>query len=138
MEKMIFYNGEIITMDDHIPRTEAVFVENGFIKQVGNYKDMQSIEDGEIKKIDLKGKALLPGFIQICCEGPKDDYSKDEINKLSGEYLFSKGITTTAFATESIGKIYDIYEKNNAAKPDIVLYLDYEATDEKICIILQN
>src|SRR5574344_2062938 len=59
--KTIFYNGNIITLDNG--KTEqALCVENGIISKVGENKEIISDkENAEI--IDLDGKTIMPAFI---------------------------------------------------------------------------
>lgn len=60
----IFYNGDIITMAGKQPAyAEAVVESEGKIVFVGNFKEAQNRFGKETTLIDLKGKTLLPGFI---------------------------------------------------------------------------
>jgi len=60
--KKIYYNADVVTMDEALPNGEAVVVEDGKITFVGsNDEAMQYKEGAEL--VDLEGKALLPGFI---------------------------------------------------------------------------
>ncbi len=61
--KKIFYNGAIITMDECNPYVEALCIENGEIISLGLKKDILSMKENGDEIIDLKGKTLLPGFI---------------------------------------------------------------------------
>lgn len=61
----IFYNGHIYTMDPDLPWTEAVAVEGGRVMAVGNYSEMEDIKNEDTEVIDLDGKFMLPGFIDI-------------------------------------------------------------------------
>ena len=61
MEKIMFFNGDIITMEEKNDKVEAVLVENGIIKKVGNTKELE--KEKNIRKIDLQGKTLMPAFI---------------------------------------------------------------------------
>lgn len=59
----IFYNGDILTMEEDIPKyVEAVVIQNGKIVFVGSKSDAES-QFKDSRKTDLKGKTLLPGFI---------------------------------------------------------------------------
>ena len=64
----IFFNGCIRTLDNSEKVAEAVGIENGRIVFVGTDKEA---EDFSCKKrIDLKGRLMLPGLwihICICC-----------------------------------------------------------------------
>jgi predicted amidohydrolase YtcJ len=59
----IYYNGNILTMDDEQPTAEAVAVKDGRILAVGPKEDVFKRAGVETKKMDLGGKTMLPGFI---------------------------------------------------------------------------
>lgn len=60
--KKIFYNADVLTMDEALMNAEAVVVEDGKITYVGsNDEALKQKEGAEV--VDLEGKALLPGFI---------------------------------------------------------------------------
>ena len=59
MKKVLYHNGNIITMVEGEKNPEALLVENGRIKSVGKYADLKC----GCEEYDLKGKTLLPGFI---------------------------------------------------------------------------
>ncbi|MCI6738817.1 MAG: amidohydrolase family protein, partial [Intestinibacter sp.] len=61
MTKKLFYNGDIITLEDEL-YADAVLVENGKIRSVGKKdKLLNANEDAEM--VDLQGKTLMPSFI---------------------------------------------------------------------------
>ena len=57
----IFYNGIIRTLDDNGKVAEAVGVKDGKTAFIGTNAEAEKIECAE--KIDLKGRLLLPGFV---------------------------------------------------------------------------
>lgn len=57
----IFYNGPIITLED-APAPEALLAENRKIKALGSFSQLQAAAP-YARLIDLKGRALLPAFI---------------------------------------------------------------------------
>ena len=60
--KKIYFNADVLTMDETLLNGEAVVVEDGKIIFVGsNEEALKQKDNAEI--IDLEGKALLPGFI---------------------------------------------------------------------------
>lgn len=61
--KKIYFGGNIITMNDSNPHVEAVGIDTDKIVAVGNFKDVEDKLKNEYDLIDLKGKTLLPGFI---------------------------------------------------------------------------
>ena len=59
----LFYNGEILTMESDTPTyAEAVVEQDGKIIFVGSKSDAEA-KYANAKKIDLKGRTMLPGFI---------------------------------------------------------------------------
>lgn len=59
----IFINGKIITMDDRVPKVEALAVANGKIISVGTTAEIRnSHPKAEVK--DLKGKTVMPGIVE--------------------------------------------------------------------------
>lgn len=58
--KSIFYNGNIITMEKEMT-ANAIMIEDGIIKKVGDIC-IDEVSD-DVQHIDLKGKTLLPAFL---------------------------------------------------------------------------
>ncbi len=62
-EGKIFVGGPIITINDNQPLVEAVGISGEKIIAVGNLEEVKDKMDKDYEIIDLKDKALLPGFI---------------------------------------------------------------------------
>lgn len=60
---ILFFNGDIVTVDPDCPSAEAVFVKDGKIAHVGLLKDAEGLADAFTTRVDLDGEVLLPGFI---------------------------------------------------------------------------
>ncbi len=60
---MILVNGKIVTMDQEDSIQEAVAVKDDKIITIGTTRDIKNLAGKETKIIDLKGKTVLPGFI---------------------------------------------------------------------------
>ena len=60
---VVFLNGKIWTVDKTKPEAEAVAVLGGRILSVGSTADVKKCIGPKTKVIDLKGKRMLPGFI---------------------------------------------------------------------------
>ncbi len=58
----IYYNADIVTMDEAVPTAEAVCVKNGKIDSLGAKSELMS-KHPHAELIDLQGRTLLPGFI---------------------------------------------------------------------------
>ena len=63
MNSFLFFNGNIITMEDNNIYVEAIYIEDGIIKKVGNLVDLEKVIKKDTKKINLNGKTLMPSFI---------------------------------------------------------------------------
>lgn len=61
MNQQLFYNGNIITMTKE--NTSAMIIQDGIIQAVGSEQSLQSLITDQTIKIDLKGKCILPAFI---------------------------------------------------------------------------
>ena len=60
---IVLKNGNVITVDKENRICEAVAIKGNKIVYVGNDRDVVEWIDGQTKIIDLKGRSLLPGFI---------------------------------------------------------------------------
>ncbi len=58
-----FYNGKIITLNESNDIVDMVTITNGRFSYIGRYN--QELINNSNKSVDLKGKTLLPGFIDL-------------------------------------------------------------------------
>ncbi|MCX6166116.1 MAG: amidohydrolase, partial [Ignavibacteriae bacterium] len=68
----VYYNGKIYTLDKNNTIVEAVAVKDGKIIETGKSEELKD-KYGKDKLIDLKGKTVIPGFIES--EGSLVDFS---------------------------------------------------------------
>jgi predicted amidohydrolase YtcJ len=61
----LYFGGTILTMEDSPPQVEAVVVKNGKIFFAGSKAEADHHVNSKTKMIDLNGKTLLPGFIDV-------------------------------------------------------------------------
>ncbi|MFC3615229.1 amidohydrolase [Lutimaribacter marinistellae] len=59
----IYSGGPILSIDDAIPRPEAVAVKDGRILAIGDLSELASHRGPETQGFDLAGRAMLPGFV---------------------------------------------------------------------------
>jgi predicted amidohydrolase YtcJ len=59
----IYLGGPILTVNDDVPRAEAVAVKDGKIVAVGSRAEVVTLQDDKTKIFDLDGRAMLPGFV---------------------------------------------------------------------------
>ncbi len=60
---LVFVNGKVWTVDKTKPTADAVAVLSGRILAVGTNSEMKSLIGPQTRIVDLKGKRMLPGFI---------------------------------------------------------------------------
>ncbi|MEO8168673.1 MAG: amidohydrolase [bacterium] len=60
---IVFVNANIRTINKSLPNAEAVAVRNGKIIAVGSNTAVRKFATGTVNVLDVKGKLLLPGFI---------------------------------------------------------------------------
>lgn len=60
---MVLLNGKVFTADKARPMVQAIAVENGKVLAVGNDAEISALADAGTQRIDLGGKALMPGLI---------------------------------------------------------------------------
>ncbi|MEZ6143108.1 MAG: amidohydrolase [Zavarzinella sp.] len=61
--EVIYHGGEVLTIDDRNPSTEAVAIRNGRIVEVGKFADVVKHKGEKTAMIDLQGHCMLPGFV---------------------------------------------------------------------------
>jgi len=67
--EMIFYNGKIVTVDDHsfTPKlgtiAQAMHIKDGKILHLGTNAQIRAMAGPNTKTIDLKGRTVIPGFV---------------------------------------------------------------------------
>jgi predicted amidohydrolase YtcJ len=61
---MIFFGGDIVTVNPLQPNAEAIYIENGIITGIGTLAEMQNIAPKGTKQHNLGGATLLPGLIE--------------------------------------------------------------------------
>ena len=61
---LILHNGTVYTVNDQLPKAQAVAIKNGKITFVGTNEDIADWIPDAAKVIDLEGKTVFPGFIE--------------------------------------------------------------------------
>ena len=61
--EIIVYNGQVLTVDDAFSTAQAFAVRDGKFLAVGTNQYISTLAGPETRKIDLKGRSAVPGFI---------------------------------------------------------------------------
>jgi len=59
----LYYNADIISMNQQAPTAQAMLVQNGVITAIGSNTELEQNTASNIQRINLKGQTLMPGFI---------------------------------------------------------------------------
>jgi predicted amidohydrolase YtcJ len=59
---VILYNGSIWTVDDQLPRAQALALSDGRIFAIGSNDEVLPLATANTRKVDLSWKTVLPGF----------------------------------------------------------------------------
>ncbi len=60
--KKIYYNGNIITMENEESRAEAIYVVDGVIKVIGSEEEVMKNKASDVELVDLENKTMMPSF----------------------------------------------------------------------------
>lgn len=63
----IYFNAQIITMNDSMPSASAVAIDQGKILAIGGKEILEQYKTEEGKTIDLKQQFVYPGLIDAHC-----------------------------------------------------------------------
>jgi predicted amidohydrolase YtcJ len=99
--KTAFINGKIYTVNEKQPTAQAVIVEGNRVSFVGSNEEAKKLFDASTNLIDLKGKLMLPGFID------------DHVHFISGGfYLLGIDLRPANSTTEFKAILKDYAEKH--------------------------
>jgi hypothetical protein len=60
---VVLFNGKVVTVDEDDSIFEAIAIKDGRILKAGTNEEIQSLASSRARQIDLKGRTVLPGFI---------------------------------------------------------------------------
>ncbi|MFC2101819.1 amidohydrolase family protein [Bacteroidota bacterium] len=60
---IIFYNANIITLDELLPNAEAIAIEGNLILQIGSNSSILALQGTNTQMFDLEGRTIVPGLI---------------------------------------------------------------------------
>jgi predicted amidohydrolase YtcJ len=92
-DQLVLLNGNVITMMSESSRARAVALEGGRIVGTGSKADFQNLIDQGWPVVDLKGKTILPGFID------------------THEHMMLTGLLAAAAHLDDVENIEQILEK---------------------------
>ncbi len=118
-DEKAFVNGKIYTVNEKEPTAEAVLIKGNRIIFVGSNKDVKQRYNYETQVIDLKGKLMLPGFID------------GHVHLINGGYYLLGLDLRPAKSTKSFIQILKKYVESNNGKWITGGNWDHEAWEKK-------
>src|SRR5688572_27021346 len=61
----VLFNGNVITVDADFRRAQAIAIAGDRFVLVGSNDDIETVVGPDTKRIDLQGRSVLPGFIDL-------------------------------------------------------------------------
>lgn len=128
---MVLLNGKVFTADKARPMAQALAVADGKVLAVGSDAEISALADAGTQRIDLGGKALMPGLIDTHAhaifgglemstanmgdeQGSLDELEKrlrawrDDGTARRGDALYVGGMTSAYWAqAEALGQRFD-------------------------------
>lgn len=122
MKGLILLNGKIYTLNKNRPQAEALAIRDSKILAVGKNEKIKGLRGREFETIDLKGKTVLPGFVDChthflyfastlytldlrevkTLEALRSKIKQRFKNLRHGHFLFAKGWNRSLFKDQSI------------------------------------
>lgn len=114
MREQIYYNGNIITMEQSLYE-EALLVRNGIIDKVGSKEEIIKYKNSQTELIDLQGKTLMPSFID----------SHSHLTSFAGTLNLVVLSDTISFQ-DIIDKMKKFKDENNLKKGQWIIGFGYD------------
>lgn len=124
---LIFYGGEIITMDPNQPVAQALAILGEKILALGSDEAILEMQSPETNMVDLQGRTIMPGFVDAHSHlfSNAADWGLD----FEGAQNLSlrQGITTTAnmFSDQTFVENMIAFDAGNSLKIRTSIYLNY-------------
>ena len=109
MMKQIFYNGEIVTMEQEGQMFSAMLVEDNRIAALGSDAEILAEREDDTVCVDLSGKTVLPGFV--------DGHGHFQMNVMA-RHLFVDASCAPAGKITSIADLQQVLRDAIAQNPD--------------------
>ena len=141
--RKIYFNGDIITVNDKEPTVDAVLVENGKIVKIGLKEEILKLKNEDTELVDLDGKTMLPGFIDshshiiavaqtLMIVNLSDANSKEEFIEIlkdyiqnnppkNGEWIIGFGYDNTRYENEEHPTKFDL----DMVSKDIPIFISH-------------
>ena len=128
-----FVNAAVLTMDEAVPRAEAVAVDDGRIVAVGSRAEVEGLVGESTIVVDLQGRTLLPGFIDSHAHWIGDWSVRYGSPNEAIQSAVASGWTTIVemFASPEHLDLYTQLDNDRRLPLDVVAYLPINYGDDR-------
>ena len=112
----LYYNGDIVTMENESDHPEAVLVTDGIITATGTFDVLNTKRTADCKLIDLAGKTLMPSFID----------GHGHISMASNQYLTNANLEDAKDFDDIVRILQEFIKKNQVPAGDVVVGCLYD------------
>lgn len=116
----VYVNGVIITMDSAKTQAEAIAIKDGKILAVGTSKDILRYKGDSTSVIDLRGKTMLPGFVD-----PHSHFAAAVLSVISTN-ISSPPIDSVRCIADIIKKLKDLQQRLNMKPGMLILGMGFD------------
>ncbi|MCH1491563.1 MAG: amidohydrolase [Luminiphilus sp.] len=104
----VFFNGQVLTMDSNNTIAEAISIRGSEVEKTGKNEDILALVTDETEVTDLRGRALMPGFVDAHGHFPG-----------SGQVVFSADLNSPPIGDiESIPQLLERLRAFGESRPD--------------------
>ena len=113
--EQLYYNGDIITMENRDDAPEAVLVRNGVIAAVGSLSDVEASAAADCQRINLHGNTLMPSFL-------------DAHGHLSmtAQYVVMADLSSAGSFADIVQLLKDFRQKNDLTHGEYIFGYSYD------------
>lgn len=111
----LYFNGTIITMEQEGETVEAILISDGIIQKLGSLSAVKAACPADVEEIDLKGKTLMPAFID-----PHGHLS------MSGQMVTACNLSACGTFEEIIATLKAYQEENKFTPEDLIFGYAYD------------
>jgi predicted amidohydrolase YtcJ len=109
---IIFFNGQVLTMETDMPQAEALAIKGKDILAVGTNEEILNFRDPDTQVIDLEGRTLMPGFVDAhthILEDPIQGLNFQSFEEAQ-QFEFELGITAIGWPGPNPDMMRDFYD----------------------------
>jgi predicted amidohydrolase YtcJ len=114
--EVIYHNGVVLTMEAGQPRAEAIAVRSGRILAVGDDNTVLAMRKDPTRVVDLRGRTVLPGFIDSHAHWFGDGLMVGLSPELAGWAALRRGFTSVSELFVNVERLDKLWTLDQAGR----------------------